>query len=338
MDLWFIFAIIWLLLSTPIWLATRRSNAGPQPSRKDYPMTTSGAYEHEGALRRWETKRDQVAFTKTIARFVMGFGIFLLAMSLWVQVPTNAIGIFTSFGKPVDARQNGFHLKRPWEKVVKFDASRQYLKFCGKGNDKAPTEDGKEFPAIKVKMEREARADVCVVIAWQLRAGTAAERKQAVELFRAHKTFDRLTENYMKANAQSAAVAVYDNVNPLVPEKNPSFGQLSQQLEFKLRGLVGNEVTIISAQVTGVDYDDATDKRIADMQAEFAKTEQAKQQEQTNRAISAANKALVEQGKLTPEVLQDQCIRGAIAVGANPGACLQPGWGGFGSPAQPATK
>lgn len=331
MDLWFIFAGIVLLIGVPLWIVARKKDAGPEPQFDDYKDEYGARANYASAQSDWEEKVKIAKGGRVVSWLVLGLGVFLLLMSCWVQVPTNQIGIFTSFGKPVDARSNGFQEKLSWEKVVKFDASRQYLKFTGKGNDKAPAEDGKEFAHIAVKMEREARADVNVVVAWQMKAGTEAERRQAVELYRAHKTFDRLTENFMAANTRSATQAVYDKINPLVTEKNPTFAQLSGQLESELKELVGDEVTVISAQIVGVDYDDETDKRIAEMQAEYAKTEKAKQQEKTNAAISAANAALVKDQSLNDLILRDNCIKGAIAVGSNPGVCLQPGWGSFGT-------
>lgn len=336
MDLWLIASIVALVIGVPFWLAARKKDPGPEPQFEDYRDEYNARSTYNDAHKEWRERTAVARGGKNASRVGLVGGVILFAMSCWVQVPTNQIGIFTSFGKPVDARPNGFQLKAPWEKVVKFDASRQYLRFNGKGNDKGPAEDGKEFPHINVKMEREAKADVNVVIAWQMKAGTEAERKQAVELYRAHKTFDRLTENFMAANARSATQTVYDKINPLVPEKNPTFAQLSASLESELKKLVGDEVTVISAQVVGVNYDDETDKRISDMQAEFAKTEQAKQQEQTNIAQSKANAALVKDSSLNELILRDNCIKGAIAVGANPGVCLQPGWGGV--PQQPAAK
>lgn len=329
MDFWFISAIVFLAIGIPFWFVARKKNAGPEPVRSAYESGRYGESAYDSAHETWSERNKIANGGRSASRIVLALGVFLLAMSCWVQVPTNTIGIFTSFGKPVDARSNGFQGKLPWEKVVKFDASRQYLKFTGKGNDKDADEDGKEFPHIAVKMEREAKADVDVVIAWQMKAGTEAERRQAVELYRAHKTFDRLTENFMAANARSATQAVYDTINPLVPGKNATFAQLSSQLEDKLKELVGDEVTVISAQIVGVNYDDETDKRIAEMQAEYAKTDKAKQQEETNKAQSKANAALT--NTLNELILQDNCIKGAIAAGANPGACLQPGWGSFGT-------
>lgn len=336
MDAWLICSIIALLIGLPIYLSGKRFKLDPEPDQADYQPSRYGlADPYDAALKEWKEKRTFKAGALTLGRVILAVALFLLIMASFKIVPTNTIGIVTSFGKPVDAKPNGFQVKAPWQKVAEFDASRQYLKFVGGGNNKTPAEDGKEFPCIQVKMEREAKGCINVVIGWQLRAGTAAERQQSVELFKAHKTFDRLTENFMAANARSATTAVYDLVNPLVPEKNPTFAQLSKQLDTKLKELVSDEVTIISAQVTGADYDDTTDKRIADMQSEYAKTEQAKQQELTNRAVSAANAALVQ--SLTPEVLQAECLKIARETGTTPGACLQPGWGGTApTPQQPA--
>lgn len=332
MDLWLILGIIVLLFGVPLWLVARKKDAGPEPVFEDYKHEYNPRSTFEKAMEAHQTKVVAAKGGKIVARVMLGLGVFLLLMSCWVQVPTNTIGIVTSFGRPVDARPNGFQAKLPWEKVAKdFDASRQYMKFDGKGNDKAPDEDGKVFPCLPVKMDREAKACLTLTIGWQMRAGTKAERDQTLELFKAHKTFARLTENFMKANAQDAAQASYNDVNPLVEGQNPGFSQLSKEMETNLRTAVKGDVEILSVQITNADYDPATDDAIAKMQAEAARTEQAKQLEKTNAAISAANRALVETGKLTPEVLQAECIKVAKEVGSNPGVCLQPGWGSFGT-------
>lgn len=332
MDLYLIFGGIALLIGIPLWLVTRKKNPGPEPQPEDFKDEYYPKDAYKTGHKVWQDKVAAAYAGKLTGRFALGLGVFLVLMACWVQVPTNTIGIVTSFGKPVDARPNGFQDKLPWQKVAKdFDASRQYMKFDGKGNDKAADEDGKVFSCLPVKMDREAKACLTVTIGWQMKAGSKAERDQTLELFKAHKTFARLTENFMKANAQDAAQASYNDVNPLVEGKNPGFSQLSEEMEGNLRTAVKGDVEILSVQITNADYDPATDDSIAGMQAEFAKTQKAQQLEQTNLAISKANKALQDSGKLTDEVLKDQCIKGAIAVGANPGACLQPGWGMYGT-------
>lgn len=332
MDGWFIVSIILgiIALGAFVWWVMLRGKAAapPQPERSDFKELR----EYSAAFDQWKYQ-DRRSLEVAEGRTVLGAvaivatgvaGLFFF-LSLWVIVPTNKIGIVTEFGKPTTAIPNGWQWKAPWANVTEFDASRQFMKFGGKGNDEVADADNKQWPAIPVKMDKEATAAVYVTVSWQMKAGTKAEKDQAVELFRNYKTFPRLTENFMAASVRSAMQATYANVNPLVADKNPSFAELSVTAMGELKKIVGTEVVILSVQVTGADYDDKTDGSIKDMQAEFARTELAIQQKETNRKISEANAALV--SSLSDEILKDACVKGAIAAGQNPGACLQPGWG-----------
>lgn len=327
-DIFFTISMIISAIALLMSIAVIKMNPGIKPKRDDFVGTYNGDEEYRRAASSWNDAKKAYDGLRSLTGLVSLIGLLIFTFSLWVIVPTNHISVFTDFGKPVDARTNGFQVKAPWQKAVEFDASRQYLKFDGEGNNKNAAADDKIFPCIQVKMQQEAKACVSATIGWQLRAGTKTERNQTIELYRAHKTFDRLTQNYMAANARSTTQAVYDDINPLVAEKNPSFAELSKLLMSELQKTVGSEISLISAQVVGVDYDETTDKQISTMQAEYAKTQLAKQQKITNQAVSEANAALTKDGTLNLLVLQAECVRGAIEKGHNPGVCLQPGWGG----------
>jgi len=331
MDFWLIFAIVFGILGALAALFASKAKFLPEPdpdAEKYQGRYTSSSYRDD--MKAWREDTSTRNGVRVLGRVLLSLAFFLVFWASFTIVPTNAIGIEVAFSRPIDARTNGWQWKQPWSKVVEFDASRQYLRFQGKGNEEDPSSDKKEWPSVPVKMENEATANVTVVIAWQMKAGTAEEKERAIALYRNYKTFDRLVENYVAANARSAAQKTYDRINPLVAGKNPTFAAVSDTMAQEMRQLVSSEIEIISVQVTGADYDDKTDQSIKDLQAEFAKTQLAEQQKITNEKVSAANAALV--AALNDLILKDNCIKGAIAGNHNPGTCLQPGWGGTSTP------
>lgn len=321
-------------------MAYRTLKSDPEPTQEQFPveeneyasssrdrmwLKNDAKQKFEKAHAKWEERNEQRKNGRGFGWVFVGIGVFLIALCSFVVVPTNSIAIPISFGKPTTALANGLHGKAPWAKVVKFDASRQYLRFGGKGNEEDPSSDKKEWPCVSVKMAHEATSCLSMTVAWQLKATTPAEKQQAIKLFKNFKTFDRITENYMAAGARGAAQTTYSDVNPLSPD-NPTFSRLSETMLSNLRSNVGSEINIVSVQITNADYDAKTDEAIASMQAEYAKQTQAELQKVTNTKQSEANAKL--QSALTDEILKDNCIKGALAVGQNPGPCLQPGWGG----------
>lgn len=325
MSFSFIVILVFAFIGAAILAFSMSYQTGEQPTPEEEP-SYSARDRYKEALKDWSERNGVKTGTRRIGSILVICALVLTAFSSFTIVGTNKIGILTSFAKPVDAVDNGFTAHEPWVKVVEFDASRQYLRFQGKGNDKDADDDKKEWATIPVKMEGEAKANVTVVVAWQMKASTAEQKKQAIDLYRNYKTFARLTENYVAANARSAAQKTYDRINPLVTGKNPTFAAISDTMLNEMKGLVGSEIEIISVQVTDADYDDKTDESIKAMQSEFAKTTLAEQQKITNQKVSEANAALV--NALNDLILKDACIKGNTAAGLNSGSCLQPGWGG----------
>ena len=327
MDLWFIFGGIVLLIGLALFgVRAAMQTAIKKPVHSDYPEGYSGARQFQDDMAAHQEAEQSRTGVKIFANFLLGIAAILLFMSTFVIIPANTVGIEVRVGQPVGANDNGWTWKNPISRVVYFEGARQYLRFGGKGNDESAASDTKQWPSIPVRMTKEAKADITVTVGWQMKATTETQKLQAIEQFRNFKTFDRLTENYMAANARQAAQTTYDNVNPLVTDQNVTYTASSEKMLTELRKLVGSEIEIISVQVTNADYDDKTDESIKNMQAEFAKTALAEQQKLTNEAASRANAALVQ--SLSDQILKDNCIKGAIAAGQNPGPCLQPGWGG----------
>lgn len=262
---------------------------------------------------------------KGISTMLSALALFCFLMSLFTIVGTNKVGIMTEFGKPQTANSNGFHIKAPWSIKTELDGARQFLRFDGSGNNEADL-DKKVFPCIQVKLDGQAKACLKGTISWQMKAGTAVEKDNAVELFKTYKTFERLTENFVYGSSRKALAEVFALHNPLESDKNQTLGKLNEMAVVQLGIEFKNELSIMSVDLAVPDYDDETDKSIAAMQAQKAKTSLAKEELLTNQAKAEANNALSKSVQ-DPKVNQANCIQGAIAMGQNPGYCMMTGTG-----------
>lgn len=258
-----------------------------------------------------------------IVVLVAGIAVLLFAMSIFVVVGTNKVGIMTEAGKPTNAYSNGAHFKKPWAIKTEFDGTRQFLRFDAKGND-ADTLEKKVFPCIKVKLDGQSTACLSGTVAWQMKADTKAEKENAVQLFKTYRTFERLTNNFVYSTSRVAFGTVFANHNPLVDEKNQSLSQLNELSLAALKKEFSIDLNVMSVDLAVPDYDDTTDKSIADVQAQKAKTRLANEEEETNIAKAKANAAL-EKSVQDPRVNQANCIQAAKEMGKEPGYCMMGG-------------
>jgi regulator of protease activity HflC (stomatin/prohibitin superfamily) len=323
-DGYLIFAIFLAIMAVVAFFVARNFEApGPAPVREKF----NYAGDYQAARSDWRGVRAAHRYTRWAVFGLAGLTFLFFAFACVTKVGTNQIGIMNSFGRPVDAFPNGMHLKAPWETKVEFDASRQFLRFEGSGNKE--TEHGKKvFPCFNVRIANNANGCVKGVVTWQMRARTAQEKQQAVELYRQYRTFERLNDNFVAQATQSALNATYADVNPLVPEKNPSFAELSNTAEIRLHGLVGTQVEVLDFQITFIDYDDKTDDAIKRVQAQIANTAEETQRQLTNAAAARAAAALgsTTQGPPPSEaVLINKCLDIAAAQNKEPGYCFMRG-------------
>lgn len=290
-------------------------------------------------------KTENNKFLKHAAMTVLTvLGICFITGSMIAVVGTNKVAIVTSMNKPTDALGAGWHGKKPWEKTTEFDGTRQTLRFEGKGNDKDDNADDKVWPCFGIKIENNATACINGIAAWQLKvdskdkAELAAQKERAKQLFLNYRSFSRVIRDYIRPSAQSALQATYDDVNPLIPEKNPSYATLSTEMQNAFKSVLGVEIDVLFVQITNADWDPKTDNAIEQQQEQVAKTAQALEKKKTNEAEAAAAAALtVNNGKpVDPDyALKNKCMDIAREQNKDPGPCLQPGYGGILGPPQP---
>lgn len=318
MDAWFIWVFIWLVVSAIIFFVVPRFYT---TSKVKTEVHGYGAQRYEEVV----TKSNPRSLIKKLALIPLALAVFFFFQSTYVIVNTNQVGIFTSMGRPYDATDNGWEWKQPWAKKTEFDGARQFLRFCGAGNNEEDL-DKKVYPGVSTKIDGNAKADICGVIAWQMKATTEQEKENAISLFKDYRVFERVTTNLVYSNLKVAIGSALAKLNPLIPEQNMTVAQINESVLNQLKKEFDGSVVVQAADISVPDYDPQTDSAIAADLAQKAKTSLEKEKKLTNEAASAANAAIV--GSIQdPQVLVNKCLDIAKELGYNPGLCMMSGNG-----------
>lgn len=243
--------------------------------------------------------------------------VILTVLSSWNPVPTQDIGIVTSFGQPTGHLGAGAHFTAPWDQVTDMDEAVQVTD-----------------TTMKVKIAGQQIADATIAVRWQINA-TASD-----DIFRNYKNSTSGVENgLLLPELNSAMNTVYDGYDPVAPlatgaapgtPENPTTAQLAAQVQSLLSSKVGQDVKVITLVVQPLQYDGTVQQRINSVLAQTAKTDVAKQSEMTAQAQAKANQIIQQSVAGNPLVLVQQCMN-AIADGQlNPPAGFSC-WPGQGS-------
>lgn len=238
--------------------------------------------------------------------------VIILATGCFTIVGTRQVGIVTSFGKPTGQTfTNGLHVKAPWLVVTEMDAAIQ--------ND---TYKGDSRIAVRLGNNSTAMADVS--IRWQIKQDAADN------LFVDYKTFDNVRANLITRNLQAAlneSFAAFDPLSTKNLDQSPLPGLAATTLK-TLRAKVGDQVEIFDVVIPTIDYDDQTEARINDINAERAKTTAAEQSVKTADQIRQANEKLAQApAPQSPLVIIATCLNKAVEKGMNPAGCWPIGGG-----------
>lgn len=235
----------------------------------------------------WGTKIAAVALTVLT--------LLLLLLSSTVAVPTKTVAVVTSFGKPVGVESNGLHTIKPWQKIVKFDASIQTTKHNGKSS------------CTTVRIYNQATACVDNSLRWRIK------QHAAPALYRDYKSFDNMRDSLVNRELQTVLNQVFSTYDPLkaVEEKDAaqpefSLGKLGQQATDLMRQRVGNQVEIQSLVIPYVRFEKSTEDKINGFQAALADTRIAEQKKATSQREAEANAA--RKGELNDNTLKAQCL------------------------------
>lgn len=237
--------------------------------------------------------------------------VTVLASSTIVQ--PREVGVKVALGKPTAVIGNGFHLKAPWEKVEKLDGAVQNDVYSG------------ESSAIAVRLGNNGKADVDASIQWQLKSD------DAMAVFLDYRTFKGIQSNLVDRNFRAALNEVMADYDPLVYVDPAEGGQdlesLANAVKTKMQGKVGEQIDIRSVTLPIINFDESTQTRINELQAETAKTRVAQQKKETSTAEAQANKILEQ--SITAETLTSKCLdivaeSGQSPIGCFPGSSVQP--------------
>lgn len=217
--------------------------------------------------------------------------LIVTALFSFVIVQPRTVGVVVAFGKPVDVIDHGFHAKAPWEKVEKLDGAVQNDIYSGE-------------TAIPVRLGNNGKATVDASIQWQLKTD------EAMEVFLDYRTFDGIRSNLVDRNFKAAlneVMATYDPLNYTdEAEGGKDLAALSQAVQEEMQDRVGNQIEVRSVTLPLVNFDEATQARVNELQAESAKTRVAEQKKQTSTAEAEANKILEQ--SVTDETLTSKCL------------------------------
>lgn len=242
----------------------------------------------------------------------LALALIVLALGCATIVGTRQIGIVTTFGRPTGTTlDNGLHFKAPWAVVTEMDGAIQ--------ND---TYKGDHRIAVRLGNNSTALADVS--IRWEI------QQSAADGLFVQYKTFDNVRVNLIERNLQAALNEAFAKFDPLAT-KNLNISplpEIGQQTLKALQAKVGEQVTIFDVVIPTIDYDDQTEGRINDINAERARTTAAEQAVKTAEQQRKANEMLA-LAPTPPSVLVviANCVNKSVEKGLNPAGCWPIGQG-----------
>ncbi|GAA1407159.1 hypothetical protein AUR04nite_04000 [Glutamicibacter uratoxydans] len=243
---------------------------------------------------------------------ILAFSLVVLGFASTTIVQPRTVGVKIALGKPTAVVGNGFHLKAPWETVEKLDGSVQ--------NDVYSNDS-----AIPVRLGNNGKANVDASIQWQLKTD------DAMSVFLDYRTFDGIQSNLVDRNFRAALNEVMSEYDPLTYNDPAKGGQdlagLSKSVQTKMQEKVGTQIDIRSVTLPIINFDEPTQNRINELQAEAAKTRVAQQRKQTSTAEAEANKIL--ERSITQETLTSKCLdivaeSGQSPIGCFPGGGVQP--------------
>ncbi|AER26138.1 band-7-like membrane protein [Mycobacterium phage Bongo] len=256
-----------------------------------------------------QADKDGMKMIGGFGTLVIALGAIILATGCFTIVGTRQVGIETAFNRPTGKTfENGLNFKAPWASVVEMDGAIQINKYEGDN-------------AIRVRLGNNSTAGADTSIRWRIKQDAADE------LFVDYKTFDNVRVNLIERNLQVAENEVFQSFDPLDAEwaEGVPLQQFADKAAAKLKDLVGQQVEIIDVSVSRLDYDEQTEGKINQLNAERANTAVAKQAKDTATAQAEANRELASSVSNDPNVIVANCITKALDKGVSPFGCWPTG-------------
>jgi regulator of protease activity HflC (stomatin/prohibitin superfamily) len=225
-------------------------------------------------------------------------GVLLVFFSMFTIIPTKDVGVVTAFGAPVNAMHNGPNWRAPWQDVTTLDGAIQTNEYKKDANE----------GCITIRIAHQIVACANGYDRWQI-------KESGIEsLFQNYRTFDNIKDSLIQKKLLTILNKVFENYDPLSVDPTtgqsnaPELSVLSAQAQSQMAAAVGSEVDILDVQVTVLNYDDATQKKINDLQGQVAQTRIAEQAVKTAEQQASANKQLADSVSKDPNVLVSKCF------------------------------
>jgi hypothetical protein len=234
----------------------------------------------------------------------IGIGGTLILIASVTSVPAQSVGVAVSFGKPYHEYDPGLHFKRPWARVVDMDGRTQ-------------TEIHDKDHRVEIRLGNQATGYVQSSLRWKIRPQAAGS------LYADYREEDQIGPKLVDlelAAAMNTAFATFDplaNVKAEAGDKTAvkvTNDQLSQLVQDRLNTRIGDQagvndrIVIEQVVISKVDFDDATQSRINQLQQEIGNTRIAEQREQTAGAEARSNRILAASVSKDPNVIVSKCM------------------------------
>jgi regulator of protease activity HflC (stomatin/prohibitin superfamily) len=281
----FIFAIVVAVLAVACAATARLSHSQKGQRNRDGGME-DGALVH--------------AWSFGLGIFFAAFTCLLVLVSSFNPVGTREIGIATFFGQLAGHVGSGPNFTAPWDIVTPIDDSYQL------------TDE-----TFTVRIAGGQTAQATAQVRWN------ALDSAADDIYANYKTTAGVEKGLLEPELNVATNSVLDGYDPLTPlttgaaagtPGNPSTAQLGGQIEAALNARVGGDIRIATFNLRPLVYDPTVQARINSVTNQVAKTDVARQSEQTALAQAAANKDIAASVAANPLVLVQQCMN-AISDG-----------------------
>ncbi|SER20728.1 SPFH domain-containing protein [Microlunatus flavus] len=225
-------------------------------------------------------------------------GVIMVLASSVTQVQAKSVGVQVSFGKPVHEFSPGLHWKSPWSRVVQMDGSTQIDDHLGDQR-------------TEIRLGNQATGFVQNALRWKIKPEAAGE------LYAEYRGFDNIGPGLVNQELAAALNFAFSGYDPLTQAKAASGDptapkisndQVADAVKARLVARIGDRIDIESVIIPKVDYDDATQQRINQLQQEIGNTRIAQQREQTAAAEAKANQTIADSVSKDPNVLVSKCL------------------------------
>lgn len=242
--------------------------------------------------------RSQHRAVRVTGASVALLGLGLLVASCVTTVQAKSVGVQISFGRPIHEFTPGLHVKRPWSRVEKMDGSTQIDDHLGDQR-------------TEIRLGNQATGYVQNALRWKIQPGAAGE------LYADYRGFENIGPGLVNQELAAALNYAFSSYDPLDQARaaGSSAGtttttndEVADAVKARLVERIGDRIVIESVIIPKVDFDEATQQRINQLQQEIGNTRIAQQREQTAQAEAKANRLIAESVAEDPNVLVSKCL------------------------------